>query len=163
GSLEMAREVFIIGAFSTEFRKWPAKSFKDLTRDAVAGVLADAGLAGGRDVDGAWFSNSGMERWGQTGIRGQVCLAPLVREGLFAVHAPVMNVENACAGGGSAIHGAWKDILSGCAELSLAVGVEKLHFPGVERERVLEGFAAGIDNFDTEAWFAEYRALPGAE
>jgi acetyl-CoA acetyltransferase len=157
----MARDAYIIGAFSTEFRKWPGKSFKDLTRDAYLGVLADSGLADGSRIDFAWFANSGMQQWGQTSVRGQVCLSPLLREGLFPAHAPVINVENACAGGSAAAHGAWKDILSGQADLSLAIGVEKLYFPGVPKERILEGFAAGIDNFDREEWFNEYRSLPG--
>jgi acetyl-CoA acetyltransferase len=156
----MARDVYIIGAFSTEFRKWPGKSFKDLTRDTYLGVLADSGLADGSRIEFAWFANSGMEAWGQTSIRGQVCLSPLLHEGLFPMHVPVINVENACAGGSAAAHCAWRDILSGQAELSLAIGVEKLYFPGVPKERVLEGFAAGIDNFDREAWLAEYRRLP---
>ena len=41
-----------------------------------------------------FFANSGMGAWGQTSIRGQVCLAPLIREGLLARNAPVINVEN---------------------------------------------------------------------
>ena len=153
----MAREVWVVGAFSTEFGKWPGKSFKDLVREAYLGVLADSGLADGLRIESAWFANSGMEAWGQASIRGQVCLAPLQREGLFPAHSPVINVENACAGGSTAANGAWKDILSDQAELSLAIGVEKLFFPNVARDKVLDGFAAGIDNFDREAWFAEYR------
>jgi acetyl-CoA acetyltransferase len=156
----MARDVWIIGAFSTEFRKWPNKSFKDLTREAYLGTLADSGLADGSQIKSAWFANSGMEVWGQTSVRGQVCLSPLLREGLFPAHTPVINVENACAGGSSAAHGAWKDILSGQSDLSLAIGVEKLYFPGVPNEKVLEGFGAGIDNFDRDGWATEYRCLP---
>jgi acetyl-CoA acetyltransferase len=30
----MAAEAYIIGAYSTEFGKWPGKTFKDLTREA---------------------------------------------------------------------------------------------------------------------------------
>ena len=28
------KEVYIIGSYSTQFKKWPDKSFKELTRDA---------------------------------------------------------------------------------------------------------------------------------
>jgi len=155
----MAREVYIIGVYSTEFRRWPGKSFKDLTREAYLGALADSGLVDGPAIDFAWFANSGMSAWGQTSIRGQVCLAPMAREGLFPRDVPVINVENACAGGSAAVHAAWKDILSGQSDLSLAIAVEKLHFPGVPKEKVIEGFAAGVDNFDPETWLAEYRGL----
>ena len=144
----MAREAYIIGAYSTEFRKWPDKSFKDLTREACLEVVADAGLDGGSEIDSVWFANSGMGAWGQTSIRGQVCLAALQREGYLRASIPVINIENACAGGSAAAHAAWKDILSGQSDMSLAVGVEKLYFPGVQKEKVLEGLAAGIDNFD---------------
>jgi acetyl-CoA acetyltransferase len=152
----MAREAFVLGSFSSEFRKWPGKSFKDLTRDACLGVLHDAGTDSGKNVDSVWFGNSGMGAWGQTSIRGQVCLAPLIRERLLPERVPVMNVENACATGTSAFCGAWKDVMSGQADLALAVAAEKLHFPGVDKQQVLEGFSAGVDNFDRDAWLREY-------
>src|SRR5207249_2734918 len=70
-------------------------------------------------------------------------------------HVPVINIENACASGSTALHGAWTEILSGQAHVSLVVGVEKLHFPGVDRAKVLEGFCAGIDNLDRDGWLEE--------
>ncbi len=149
----MSSEVWVIGAFSTEFRKWPGKSFKQLSAEAFLGALADTGLSTGLPIDSIWFANSGMGAWGQTSIRGQVAL------GCLSPQAPITNVENACAGGATAICGAWKDILSGQSELSLAIGVEKLHFPDVDKGKVLEGLSAGIDNFDTEEWFNLYRTL----
>ncbi len=44
------KDVYIIGSYSTQLKKWPEKSFKDLTRDAYLGVLEDAGP---RQVKGA--------------------------------------------------------------------------------------------------------------
>jgi acetyl-CoA acetyltransferase len=155
----MAREAYIIGAYSTEFRKWPDKSFKDLTREVYLGVLADAAFDSGSKIESVWLANSGMGAWGQTSIRGQVCLAPLQHEGLLSAGTQVINVENACASGSAAAHAAWKDILSGLSDMSLAIGVEKLYFPGVQKNNVLEGFTAGIDNFDPETWKEEYRRL----
>jgi acetyl-CoA acetyltransferase len=155
----MSRDVSVIGAYATEFRKWPDRSFKDLTREVCLGAIADAGLADGLAVDAVWFANAGMSVWGQTSIRGQVCLAPLVNDGTLSPNAGVMNVENACASGSAAAHGAWKDILSGQSDLSLAIGVEKLHLPGVPREKILDGFAAGIDNFDPASWHDAYCRL----
>src|SRR5262245_21111167 len=123
------RNVYVIGAFSTPFKKWPEKSFKQLTREAYLGVLADAGVANGDAIQFAWFGNCGMGGWGQSSIRGQVCFIPLVREGLFPERVPLINVEGACATASMAFHGAWKDILSGQCEVSLAVGVEKTFNP----------------------------------
>ena len=159
----MPQEAYILGVYSTEFGKWPARSFKELTREAYLGVLADAGLADGSHIESTWFANSGMGAWGQTSIRGQVCFAPLTRERLFPAHTPIINLENACATGSAAVHTAWKDILSGQTGLSLAIGVEKLCFAGVAKHQVLEGFTAGLDNFDPDDWLEEYRGLCAAQ
>ena len=67
--------------------------------------------------------------------------------------------RNACAGGATAAHCAAMEILSGQSELALAIGVEKLTFAGLAKEKVMDGFGAGIDNFDRDAWIAEYRKL----
>src|SRR5438067_9547715 len=103
-------DAYLLGAYSTPFRKWPEKSFKDLTRDAYLGVLADAAMPDGDQIEFAWFGNCGMHTWGQSSIRGQVCFVPLVRERLFPERVPIVNVEGACATASMALHGAWKDI-----------------------------------------------------
>jgi len=41
---------YIIGSYSTQFKRWPDKTFRDLTRETYLGVLADAGLAYGDDI-----------------------------------------------------------------------------------------------------------------
>jgi len=99
--------IYIVGAYTTQFKKWPERSFKDLTREAYMGVLADAGLEDGRAVEFAYFGNCAMDQWGQGMIRGQVCFLPLIREGLFPERVPIMNVEGACATGSMAFHAAW--------------------------------------------------------
>ena len=84
------RDVYIIGTYSTAFRRWPDKSYKDLTRDAYLGALADAGLENGDQIENAWFGNCGMWADAQGSIRGQVCMTPLVRDGLFPERVPLM-------------------------------------------------------------------------
>jgi acetyl-CoA acetyltransferase len=148
-------DAYIIGAYSTQFAKFPDRSFKDLTREAYLGVLADAGLDSGERIELAWFGNCGMGSWGQACIRGQVSLTPLVREGLFPERVPVINVEGGCATASMALHGAWKDVLSGQSELSLAVGVEKTFFPG-RPDKVQELYSAGIDQLDPAEWERYY-------
>ena len=149
-------DVYLIGAYSTQCKKWPDLSFKDLTRDTYLGVLADAGLEDGRDIEMAWFGNSGMGAWGQQSIRGQVCFTPLVRNKLFPERTPIINVEGACATASMALHGAWKDILSGQSDLSLAIGIEKIYNPDVELIEIFKSFQQGIDNFDTQEWVQVY-------
>ena len=65
----------------------------------------------------------------------------------------MINVEGGCATASMAFHGAWKDILSGQAEVSLAIGVEKTFFPG-DAARTQEIFDGGIDQLDHEEWHA---------
>ncbi len=155
------RDVYIIGAACTPFGKHTDQSFEDLARWAYLEVLADAGLGqtpgAGALIEQAWFANCGMGQWGQGGIRGQVAFTPLVQERLFQEHVPMINVEGGCATGSFAFHGAWKDVLSGEVEVSLAMGVEKLVSPD-RPERVAEIFATGIDQLQPARWQRYYEA-----
>ncbi len=149
-------DVYVLGVSCTQFGKWGETSFKDLTRRAYLDVLNDAGLDDGGAIEQAWFGNCGMGAVGQSSIRGQVCFTPLVREGLFPERVPMINVEGGCATASMSFHGAWKDILSGQSQLSLAIGVEKTWFPG-EPARVQSIFDGGIDQLDPHEWHAYYR------
>jgi acetyl-CoA acetyltransferase len=153
--------VYIIGTYCIVFGRLAERSFQDLTREAYLGALADAGLPAGSAIDQAWFGNCGMGAWGQGGIRGQVCFTPLVREGLFPERVPIVNVESGCATASQALHGAWKDILSGECRLTLALGVEKLYSPD-RPERLGEIFATGIDQLEPQLWH-DYYAAAGNE
>lgn len=150
-------DAYIVGSYSSSFGKFPDRSHKDLTREVYLGVLADAGLANGNDIGMAWFGNCGMWTDGQGSIRGQVCLTPLVREGLFPERVPVINVEGGCATASIALHGAWKDVLSGQTDLSIAIGVEKTFNPA-SPERTKQLFDGGIDQYDPEEWLSYYAA-----
>lgn len=150
-------DVFIIGTSCTAFGKRPEDSFKDLSREAYLEVLADAGLDDGGAIEQAWFGNCGMGTFGQRNIRGQVCFTPLVREGLFPERVPMINVEGGCATASMALHGAYKDILSGQVDMALAIGVEKTFFPG-DPAKTMEIFEGGIDQLNPEEWMAYYQA-----
>jgi acetyl-CoA acetyltransferase len=154
-------DVYIIGVGSTPFAKMPDVSFKDLTRRAYLATLADAGLDDGGAIEMAWFGNCGMGSFGQRNIRGQVCFTPLVREGRFPERIPIMNVEGGCATASQAFHGAWKDIASGDAQLSLAIGVEKTFVPG-DAKATADLFAGAIDQLDPQEW-RDYYAKAGAQ
>jgi acetyl-CoA acetyltransferase len=150
-------DVYVIASSCTPFGKQADRSFHDLVRQAYLELLADAGLAPGDAglIELAWFGNCGMGQWGQGGIRGQVCFTPLVEQGLFPERVPMINVEGGCATASFAFHGAWKDVLSGQARVSLALGVEKLVSPD-NPERVAAIFATGIDQLDRQRWLDYY-------
>ncbi|GCL61189.1 thiolase family protein [Pseudaquabacterium pictum] len=154
-------DAYLIGTSCTRFGKQPGASFKDLTRQAYLAVLADAGLDSGDQIANAWFGNCGMAQWGQGNIRGQVCFTPLVREGLFPERVGMTNVEGGCATASMALHGAWKDVLSGTADLSLAMGVEKTYVPETVPDAAAKQqaiFDNGIDQLDPADWMAYYAA-----
>ncbi|MBP7734355.1 MAG: thiolase family protein [Spirochaetes bacterium] len=152
------KDVYIIGAYSNEFKKYPDKTFRDLTRDAYVGVLEDAGMTNGDEIQFVYFGNAAMNVFGQGSIRGQVCFVPLVREKLFPERVPIINVEGACATGSMAIHCAWKDILSGESDLVLALGVEKLFIPD-DPARSLAIFEQGADCLNRDETVDNYKEM----
>lgn len=150
------QNVYVIGVSCTAFGKQPDKTFKDLTRQAFSEAVTDIGVDMAHQIEQAWFGNCGMSTFGQRNIRGQVCFTPLVSEGIFPERAPIINVEGGCATASMAFHGAYKDILSGEAQVSLAIGVEKTFFPN-DAARTMEIFEGGIDQFDPQEWTEYYR------
>jgi acetyl-CoA acetyltransferase len=149
------REAYLIGVYSTLFRKWPDHTVKDLAREAYEGVLRDAGMDG-LEIECAWFGNCGMWVEGQGSIRGQVCFAPLVQEGRFPAHVPMINVEAGCATASLALSGAFKEISGGHADVCLAMGVEKTFYPDAPQLSAAL-YNGGIDQYDVEARDAFYQ------
>lgn len=154
----MSANVYILGSHSIPVRRWPDKSLKQLTREAFLGVLADGGLDHGRGVEAVWFGNCLSHYWGQQGTRGNVCMTPLVREGLLAERAPIINVEGGCATASLALAGAYKEVKAGDAELTLALGVEKMFDPG-NPGAILPHFAGGMDQLDPHEWREHYASV----
>lgn len=154
----MSEAVYILGAYSTPFGRWPDKGFKDLTRDAYLGAVQDAGQDDPLVVEAAWFGNCVMHYWGQPMIRGNVSFIPLVREGLFRDRAPIVNVEGACATGSLALHAAYKEIRAGDADVTAAVGIEKLYDPA-DPAAMLPEFGKGADQLNPEEWQAHYAEI----
>jgi len=133
------REVYIIGVGMTRFGKHLDRSEKDLVREALEKVMGDVPEVKIGDIQSAFFSNMGWGYFtGQHSIRGQVALRPLGIEGI-----PITNVENACGGGSTALHGAWKDVACGLYDCSLAVGMEKLY--NEDKVKSFKAFSAGVD------------------
>ncbi len=112
----------MVGVGMHPFGKHPDKSLKDLGREAVWAAIRDAGIDP-RRIGCAYVGNSlaGLLT-GQEGIRGQVILHDA---GIDEI--PVVNVENACASGSTALRGAWLEVAAGTADVALALGVEKMY------------------------------------
>jgi acetyl-CoA acetyltransferase len=134
----MSERVYIIGVGMTKFGKYLDRSIKTLTGEALDRVLSDCELTR-EDIEAAWFANS---YWGmytmQHGIRGQVALSANGLEGV-----PITNLENACGGGSSALHGAWTGVKAGLYDCVLALGAEKIY--DTDRGKMMLSFATGSD------------------
>ena len=63
-------DVFVLGAYMTQFGKMADRSYKNLTREVVEGVVADAGLEHGREIASAWFGSCSLPSRGQSSIAG---------------------------------------------------------------------------------------------
>jgi len=148
-------DVFIVGAYGTPTGRFFERSPKDLVREAYLGVLKDAHVEGDA-IGHVWFSNMMLDFCGQPNVKGQVCLLPLVEDHLLPAGVATSNVEAACASGSLAFNGAWKDILSGECDVSLAIGVEKMYDPG-RRAEFFVRLEKGTDFLDPQAWLDLYQ------
>lgn len=153
----MTADVFIAGVSMTAFGKRPGDSVKALTAEAVTAALADAG-ATVADIQAAWFSNTRQPMLeGQNTVRGQIALRPL---GLVGI--PVVNVENACASGSTALLQAIHWLRAGAGDIALIVGAEKMVFPD-RPDRVAAAFAGGTDIHDRAGVLAYIEAMGGED
>ncbi|OGK81776.1 MAG: thiolase [Candidatus Rokubacteria bacterium GWC2_70_16] len=146
------RSVCVAGTAMTAFGKYPDRGVRSLAEEAVTGALADAG-AGINEVGMVFFGNaaSGLVTR-QECIRGQVALR---RIGLAGT--PVVNVENACASGSTAVNLAWLAVASGQCDVALAVGAEKLTHP--DKTVTFKAMESAVDQEE----LAEIKARIGAE
>ncbi|MFF9572116.1 thiolase family protein [Streptomyces sp. NPDC014685] len=117
----MNREALILGVGATPFGRHLDRSAGDLAGQAAHEALRDAGLTPA-DVGAVFHATVSQKAIdGQHMIPGQVALRPHGFAGI-----PVVNVENACAGGATALWLAIAHVRAGLSDTALAVGVDKL-------------------------------------
>jgi len=115
------QKVLIAGVGMTPFTKTPGRGVRRLATAAAAEALEVSGVPVA-DIEMVYLGNAvaGVVSQ-QEMIRGQVAF----RESPLA-GKPVINVENACASGGSALNLGWQSIAGGLADVVLVVGAEQL-------------------------------------
>lgn len=114
--------VYIVGVGSSRFDHHWELSLEHLAAHAIQAALKDAEI-GRDDIDFAYVSHMS-----QGEIVGQRVLKQL-----DFPEIPVVNIENACAGGGTAFREAWVAIGAGLSDLVLVLGIEKLAQKGFIR------------------------------
>ena len=139
------REVAVIGVGSTVFGKLPGESVEELGRKAVEAALKDAGIKP-RDIEFCHCATC----FGGLVIGGRV----LKEVGITAIE--IVNVENACAGGATALRGVWYGIASGLYDVGIALGVESMTTSPIAGKLIppAEGDLEGILGMSTVARWA---------
>ena len=130
--------VLIAGIGMTPFGRFPGRGIRSLAVAAIDEALADAGIPA-EHVTKVFFGNAvaGIVTH-QEMIRGQIALRYHALR-----RSSIINVENACASGGSALHLGFEMIAGGRADVVVAVGVEQLNH--VDRSRPFEALRGSTD------------------
>lgn len=119
------RKVMIAGTGNTTFSMHPDRTALSLAREAGTKALADAGLAPA-DIGMGFFANV---------LSGKLFGDLTVGQNAFAEmgmpRIPVVNVENACASGSSAVHLACMAVRAGEVECAMVIGAEKMCVPQI--------------------------------
>ena len=108
-------EVAIIGVGLHKFGRFPHLTIEEIGQDAVIAALKDANNLDWQKVQIAFCGSM----HGGTAIGQRV----LARIGLTGI--PVINVETACASGGTSMDMAVQTVASGAYDFALALGIEK--------------------------------------
>jgi len=134
----MGNDAYIAGVGMTRFSVHIDKTYHQLTEMALTDVLANAKMDKD-EIEAVFFSNC---MWGyfegQHCIRGQVALRPL-----GMLNRPIINVENACSSGSSALYLAYMAVRSGEFDVVLCLGAEK-----IAHEDKAKSFGAYTTGFD---------------
>src|SRR5438045_8851531 len=101
-SASYLRDVFVIGIGSSQFGRFLDRPFHELGAEAVGAALRDAAISP-REVEVAYGSRVFVDQ-----ITSQVVLRGL---GITAIE--MINVENACAGGATAVRFLWQAVATG--------------------------------------------------
>jgi len=109
------REVAIIGVGSTVFGKFPERLPYELGAEAAWAALQDAGIRP-KDLQFAYCAN----------LYGGMVIGQAVLGEVGVTDIEQTNVQNACAGGATALRRAWWDIASGLYNIGIVIGVESI-------------------------------------
>lgn len=141
----------VAGVAMTKFGKHYDKSLKQLGGQPVLDALKDAGLELS-DIEAAYVGNCAAGTvTGQESIRGQVILSSI---GLGKV--PIINIENACGSGSTALNQACMMVSAGYYDVVLALGVEKLFHE--DKLITYSAFSGAVDVEERDKMMAEITA-----
>ena len=139
----MKQNAIVAGVGMTNFGKHIDRGLKSLAGEAIKQALRDAGLEA-LNLQAAYMGNAASAV-----ITGQICVQGeiVLREaGIGGI--PVINVENACATGATALHQAATMVTCGVYDVVLVCGYEKLFHEDKARSFSVFTGAADIELMD---------------
>jgi acetyl-CoA acetyltransferase len=147
----MRVNAIVAGVGMTHFGKHLDMSLKQLGGEPVLEAVADAGIELS-DIEAAYVGNcaAGLVT-GQESIRGQVILSSI---GLGKI--PILNIENACGSGSTALNQACMMVSAGYYDVALVVGVEKLFHEN--KAITYSAFSGAVDVEERDKFIAEITA-----
>lgn len=159
------RTVVVAGVGMTAFGKFLDRSVKSLVAESVQAAIKNSEMGDSdKGIDTIYYANtaSGILQ-GQHSVRGQHAMREAGLNGI-----PLINTENACASGSTALNQAWLAVASGYVDVALAVGAEKLYHTNkrlsfaamgsaLDQDRLAEIFAElGTDGSDQSVFMDVY-------
>lgn len=115
--------VKVAGIGITAFGKYPERSLVNMAAEAALLAIRDAGIKPSQ-VEACFFANGLASR-----LFGDFTVGQNVFWELGINRVPVINVENACTSGSTALYLAYNLVAAGQAEIALVVGAEKMYVP----------------------------------
>ncbi|MBU2648696.1 thiolase family protein [bacterium] len=109
------REVAVLGVGQSKFGKMPDISVAELGRDAALAAVEDAGI-NVKEIQVAYGSR----------LFDLMCTSQDILKEIGVTNIEMVNVENACSGGSTAVRGVWKEIASGHYDIGIAIGAESM-------------------------------------
>ncbi|MDR1874540.1 MAG: thiolase family protein [Synergistaceae bacterium] len=109
------REIVIIGAGIHRFGRFDDESYIQIGQEAARKALQDAGVAW-KDIQSAYVSTQYLPS----------TVGPKILKPFGATGIPIMDMESACASGGSTLRQGMLSIASGAIDIALVLGVEKM-------------------------------------
>lgn len=109
------REVFVIGTGQSDFGKTPNRSVAEMGQQAARAAILDSGVQA-TDLQAVFSSR----------VFGGMVTSQTIMMDLGVARVEMVNVENACAGGSTAVRSLYKDIAAGFVDVGIAIGVESM-------------------------------------
>jgi benzoylsuccinyl-CoA thiolase BbsB subunit len=139
------REVAIIGVGMSVFGKLPEQDVVYLGYQAGRSAIKDAGISP-KDIPCLYCAN----------LYHNMVLGERIASRLGIANIEVINVENACAGGSTAVRGAWLSVASGMYDVAMAIGVESMSTSPIAGKLIppAKDDLEGLMGFTMPAYFA---------